>query len=51
MPEGSNEQHKKPKSDIEISQAAVMRPILDVAKDKLGVEAEDLVPTLLKAQT
>ena len=44
MPEGSNEQHKKPKSDIEISQAAVMRPILDVAKDKLGVEAEDLVP-------
>jgi formate--tetrahydrofolate ligase len=44
MPEGSNEQHKKPKSDIEISQDAVMRPILDVAKDKLDVEAEDLVP-------
>ncbi|HSM19646.1 MAG TPA: formate--tetrahydrofolate ligase, partial [Hyphomicrobiales bacterium] len=44
MTEGSNEQHKKPKSDIEISQAAVMRPILDVAKDKLGIDAEDLVP-------
>ncbi|MGK2921782.1 MAG: formate--tetrahydrofolate ligase [Methyloceanibacter sp.] len=44
MPEGSNEQHKKPKSDIEISQAAVMRPILDVAKEKLGIEAEDLIP-------
>ncbi len=44
MPEGSNEQHKKPKSDIEISQAAVMQPILDVAKEKLGIEAEDLIP-------
>jgi len=44
MPEGSNEQHKKPKSDIEISQAATMRPILEVAKEKLGVEAEDLIP-------
>ena len=44
MPEGSNEQHKKPKSDIEISQAAVMRPIVDVAEDKLGIEAKNLVP-------
>jgi formate--tetrahydrofolate ligase len=44
MSEGSSEQHKKPKSDIEISQAATMRPILDVAKDKLGIEAEDLIP-------
>jgi formate--tetrahydrofolate ligase len=44
MPKGSNEQHKKPKSDIEISQAAVMQPILDVAKEKLGIEAEDLIP-------
>ena len=40
----SNEQHKKPKSDIEISQAATMRPILDVAKDKLGIDPEDLIP-------
>ena len=44
MAVGSSEQHKKPKSDIEISQAATMRPILDVAKDKLGIEAEDLIP-------
>ncbi len=44
MPEGSNEQHKKPKSDIEISQAAEMRPIVDVAKDKLGLDAKVLVP-------
>jgi formate--tetrahydrofolate ligase len=40
----SDEQHKHPKSDIEISQAAKMRPILDVAKDKLGIEADDLIP-------
>jgi len=44
MSEGSSEQHKKPKSDIEISQAAKMRPILDVAKDKLGIDADDLIP-------
>jgi formate--tetrahydrofolate ligase len=44
MAAGSSEQHKKPKSDIEISQAATMRPILDVAKDKLGIDAEDLIP-------
>ena len=40
----SDEQHKNPKSDIEISQAAKMRPILEVAKDKLGIDAEDLIP-------
>jgi formate--tetrahydrofolate ligase len=40
----SNEQHKNPKSDIEISQTAKMRPILDVAKDKLGIVAEYLIP-------
>ncbi|BAQ18803.1 formate--tetrahydrofolate ligase [Methyloceanibacter caenitepidi] len=44
MSEGSSEQHKKPKSDIEISQAATMQPILDVAKDKLGIDAKDLIP-------
>ncbi|MBI3453333.1 MAG: formate--tetrahydrofolate ligase [Rhodospirillales bacterium] len=38
------EQHAKPKSDIEISQAAKMRPILDVARDKLGIEAKQLEP-------
>ena len=38
------EQHAKPKTDIEISQAAKMRPILDVAKEKLGLDAKDLEP-------
>ena len=41
---GSIEQHKKPKSDIEISQAAVMRPIVEVAAEKLGIESKDLIP-------
>ncbi len=40
----SHDQHKTPKSDIEISQAAKMRPILEVARDKLGIPAEDLIP-------
>jgi len=40
----SDEQHKSPKSDIEISQAAKMRPILEVAADKLGIPAEHLIP-------
>ncbi len=40
----SDEQHKKPKSDIEISQAAQMRPIVEVAADRLGIPAEDLIP-------
>jgi formate--tetrahydrofolate ligase len=38
------DQHKNPKSDIEISQAAHMRPIVEVAKDKLDIDAEDLIP-------
>jgi len=37
-------QHQNPKSDIEISQAAEKRRIVDVAKDKLGVAAENLEP-------
>jgi formate--tetrahydrofolate ligase len=37
-------QHQNPKSDIEISQVAQKRPILDVAKDKLGITAENLEP-------
>src|SRR3979411_1517978 len=37
-------QHQKPKSDIEISQTAEKRPILDIAKEKLGIEAENLDP-------
>ena len=37
-------QHQHPKSDIEISQAAKKRPILDVAKEKLGIAPENLEP-------
>jgi formate--tetrahydrofolate ligase len=37
-------QHQKPKSDIEISQSAKKRPILDVAKDRLGIAPENLEP-------
>ncbi|HKA71549.1 MAG TPA: formate--tetrahydrofolate ligase [Xanthobacteraceae bacterium] len=35
-------QHANPKSDIEISQAAKKRPILEVAREKLGIPAESL---------
>ena len=41
---GKNNQHLAPKSDIEISQAAKMRPIVDVARDKLGIPAEHISP-------
>jgi formate--tetrahydrofolate ligase len=37
-------QHQNPKSDIEISQTAKKREILDVAKEKLGIAAENLEP-------
>src|ERR1700733_10034714 len=37
-------QHISPKSDIEISQAAVKRPIVDVARERLGIAAENLEP-------
>jgi formate--tetrahydrofolate ligase len=37
-------QHQSPKSDIEISQAAKKRRILDIALEKLGIEAENLDP-------
>lgn len=40
----NNDQHTNPKSDIEIAQAATMRPIMDVAADKLGITAENLEP-------
>jgi formate--tetrahydrofolate ligase len=38
-----SEQHKNPKSDIEISQAAKMRPILEIA-EKLGIPADSVLP-------
>src|SRR5438094_888430 len=37
-------QHQSPKSDIEIAQAAKKRPILGVARDRLGIAAENLDP-------
>ncbi len=37
-------QHANPKSDIEISQAAKKRPIIDIAREKLGIAAENLEP-------
>jgi formate--tetrahydrofolate ligase len=37
-------QHVSPKSDIEISQAAKKRPILDIARERLGIAPEHLEP-------
>jgi formate--tetrahydrofolate ligase len=37
-------QHVAPKSDIEISQSATKRPILDVARERLGIGPEHLEP-------
>ncbi len=37
-------QHQSPKSDIDISQAATKRRILDIAKEKLGIAPENLDP-------
>src|SRR2546426_12433002 len=37
-------QHTNPKSDIEIAQAARMRQVVDVARERLGIAAEDLQP-------
>ena len=39
-----DEQHKNPKSDIEIAQAAAMRPIGEVAADKLDIPADAVLP-------
>src|SRR3954464_11896017 len=47
-PDGSTimpaSQHQSPKSDIEISQSAKKRRILDIARERLGIEAENLEP-------
>ena len=40
----TTDQHQKPKSDIEISQAAKKTPILEIAKKRLGIDAENLDP-------
>jgi len=39
-----DEQHKNPKSDIEIAQAAAMRPIGEVAAEKLGIPIDAVLP-------
>jgi formate--tetrahydrofolate ligase len=40
----ASSQHQSPKSDIEISQSAKKRLILDVAREKLGIGPENLEP-------
>ncbi|MDO8535194.1 MAG: formate--tetrahydrofolate ligase, partial [Xanthobacteraceae bacterium] len=37
-------QHTNPKSDIEIAQSAKMRPIMELAKERLGIAPENLEP-------
>ena len=37
-------QHQNPKSDIEISQAAAMTPIMEIASTRLGISAQNLDP-------
>jgi formate--tetrahydrofolate ligase len=39
-----DEQHKNPKSNIEIAQEAVMRPIVEIAGEKLGIPDEAVSP-------
>src|SRR5262247_878479 len=39
-----DEQHRRPKSDIEISQAAHMRPIVEIAEERLGIPPEHVLP-------
>ena len=39
-----DEQHRNPKSNIEIAQEADMRPIADVAAEKLGIPGEAILP-------
>ncbi|MDP9097357.1 MAG: formate--tetrahydrofolate ligase, partial [Pseudomonadota bacterium] len=41
---GRIDQHGSPRSDSDIAQAASMRPILELAQDRLGIGAEHLQP-------
>ncbi|MDR3448768.1 MAG: formate--tetrahydrofolate ligase [Alphaproteobacteria bacterium] len=41
---GKNNQHQQPKSDIEISQAAVLKPIAEIARDRLGIPPDQIAP-------
>jgi formate--tetrahydrofolate ligase len=40
----TSSQHANPKSDIEISQAAKKTPILEIARERLGIAPENLEP-------
>jgi formate--tetrahydrofolate ligase len=40
----SASQHQNPKSDIEIAQTAKKRPIMEVARERLGIAPENLEP-------
>src|SRR5690349_11749069 len=40
----SSSQHTNPKTDIEIAQAAKKRPILEIARERLGISPENLEP-------
>ncbi|HWP27032.1 MAG TPA: formate--tetrahydrofolate ligase [Xanthobacteraceae bacterium] len=40
----ASSQHTHPKSDIEIAQAAKMRPIVPLAQERLGIPPEHLLP-------
>jgi formate--tetrahydrofolate ligase len=44
LPSMPASQHQNPKSDIEISQAAKKRPIIELARERLGITAENLEP-------
>lgn len=39
-----NNQHLSPKTDIEISQSAQLRPIVDIAREWLGIPSEHVIP-------
>jgi formate--tetrahydrofolate ligase len=42
--EHAHDQHRQPKSDADIAHAATLKPILSVAKERLGIEPEHLQP-------
>src|ERR1700757_3795286 len=37
-------QHQKPRTDIEIAQAAKKRPIMEIARERLGIASDNLEP-------
>jgi len=39
-----HDQHRETRSDADIAQAATLRPILDIARERLGIEAEHVQP-------